>query len=73
MKRAWAKKKKEENADQIQLEREEKKKIKQNKSQERIAHDNEIHLCDCGGTYQSYRKQRHDSSKKHVAYMDSLV
>jgi group I intron endonuclease len=73
MKRAWAKKKKEENADQLQLEREEKKKSRQHKSQERIAHDNEIHLCDCGGTYQSYRKQRHDSSKKHVAYMDSLV
>jgi len=62
-----------ENADQLQLEREEKKKSRQTKSQERIARDNEIHLCECGGTYQSYRKQRHGSSKKHVAYLDSLL
>ena len=64
---------KEKNAEKNKVEREEKKKSRQNKSQERIAKDNEIHLCECSGTYQSYRKQRHDSSKKHVAYMDSLI
>ena len=71
-KRVWAKKNTDENADQIQLEREEKKKKRQNKTAERITKYNEIHTCECGGTYQSYRKQRHDTNKKHINYMVSL-
>lgn len=71
-KRAWVEKKKEENADHIQLEREEKKKKRQKKTEERLKRDNEIHTCECGGTYQSYRKQRHNTNKKHMNYIASL-
>ena len=47
---------------------EEKRTIRQKKQEERIEYDNTIITCECGGTYQNYRKKRHDLSKKHVNY-----
>ena len=44
-------------------------KIRQKKQEERIEYDNTIITCECGGTYQNYRKKRHDLSKKHVNYV----
>ena len=29
--------------------------------------------CACGGTYQPYRKSRHDENKKHTAYIATLI
>jgi hypothetical protein len=29
----------------------------------------EVHTCECGGTYQLYRKSRHDTSKKHTDFI----
>ena len=67
--REWEKKKKEENAEVIAEEREKRKKKRQEKSQQRIEHDNTINTCECGGTYQNYRKNRHLVSKKHIAFI----
>jgi Uri superfamily endonuclease len=68
-KREWEKKKKEENAEVIAEEREKRKEKRQEKSQQRIEHDNTINTCECGGTYQNYRKNRHLVSKKHIAFI----
>lgn len=32
---------------------------------------NEIRTCICCGTYQNYRKKRHDLSKKHIEFMNT--
>ena len=68
-KRQWAAEQREKNADAIAAAKAEKKAARQKKSAERIARDNEIVLCACGGTYQPYRKSRHDTGKKHIAFM----
>lgn len=65
----WSKKKKEENAEQIAKERETKLQKRKEKSDARIKKDCDVHTCECGGTYQLYRKSRHDTSKKHTDYI----
>jgi hypothetical protein len=70
-KRKSAQKIKEQNADKIAKEREEKKKTREDKTQERLKYDNTIVKCECGGTYQNYRKKRHDESKKHTNFIYS--
>jgi hypothetical protein len=60
----WAKEKRQKNA-------EAKKAAREKKKAERIARDTEIIQCACGGTYQSYRKSRHDAGKKHVAFVSN--
>ena len=67
-KRKWAAEQKEKNADKIAKEREEKRNICQQKSNERIAKVREIYTCECGGTYQFYQKKRHMESKKHLSF-----
>jgi len=70
-KRAWSQKKKEETkgerAEQSRIKREARKQ----KTQQRLAHDNAIVACECGGTYQNYRKKRHDSSALHMRFMET--
>ena len=68
-KRKWAIEQREKNADAIAAAKAEKKAARQKKSEERIARDNEIITCACGGTYQPYRKSRHDTGKKHLAFV----
>jgi hypothetical protein len=63
-KNEWARKKRKENA-------EEKIKQRELKKQARIEHDNTIIQCECGGSYQNYRKQRHEESKKHQNFIKS--
>ena len=70
-KRLWAQKKKEETAEQIAKEQAEKKLKRQEKTLERKQKDEAIHTCECGGTYQPYRKSRHDTSKKHMKFMNA--
>lgn len=70
-KKEWAQKKKEETAETRAAASEKKKAKRAEKSAARIAHDNEIQTCICGGTYQNYRKKRHDLGKKHLEYMAS--
>lgn len=68
--REWEQKKKEENAEAIALERAKRKEERQEKSQQRIEHDSTINTCECGGTYQNYRKSRHVLSKKHMTFVE---
>lgn len=72
-KRRSAQKMKEENKEKIIKEREDKKLIREQKKQERINYDMTIIQCSCGGSYQNYRKNRHDESKKHQNYIKSLA
>jgi predicted unusual protein kinase regulating ubiquinone biosynthesis (AarF/ABC1/UbiB family) len=72
-KREWEKKKKEENAEVIAKEREKRREKRQEKSQQRIEHDNTINTCECGGTYQNYRKNRHLISKKHITFIEKSI
>ena len=65
----WKKKKREENAEQIAKDREDKLQKRKKKSDARIKKDCDVHLCECGGTYQLYRKSRHDNSKKHTEFI----
>ena len=67
--REWEKKKKEENAEAIAADRQKRKEERQEQTQQRIEHDNTINTCECGGTYQNYRKNRHLVSKKHIAFI----
>lgn len=53
--------------------REEKLRLRAEKTAARKSRDNEIMTCACGGTYQPYRKSRHDSGKKHVAWTKSTA
>lgn len=69
---AWALRKREENADTIVEERAKKREARKQKSAARIEHDNTIVKCECGGSYQNYRKKRHDNSKTHLAYAAKL-
>lgn len=65
----WSKKKREENAEQIAKDREYKLQQRKEKSDARMKKECEIHTCECGGTYQLYRKSRHDTSKKHTDFI----
>ena len=67
-KRLWTQKKNEENAEAIQAIREEKKAIRQKKTQEKKEQKEAIIQCECGGTYQPYRKSRHEQGKKHKKF-----
>lgn len=67
---AWQRKKAKEDAE---LHGEERKKERTRKTEARIARDREIHICECGGTYQLYRKSRHDSSKKHTEFINTRM
>jgi hypothetical protein len=69
----WNKKKKEENAEQIAKEREAALQKRKEKSDARIKKDRDVHTCECGGTYQLYRKSRHDISKKHTEFVNAHV
>jgi hypothetical protein len=71
MKRKSAQKMKELNAEKIEKEREEKRLVREQKSQDRIAHDRAIMKCACGGSYQNYQKKRHEESKKHLTFINS--
>jgi hypothetical protein len=65
----WNKKKREENAEQIAKDREGTLQKRKEKSDARIKKDCDVHPCECGGTYQLYRKSRHDNSKKHTDFI----
>lgn len=54
-------------------ESETKRQAREKKKQERIARDEEVHTCSCGGTYQAYRLKRHEASKKHMKFMQKGV
>ena len=69
----WNKKKKEENAEQTAKERESALQKRKEKSDARIKKDRDVHTCECGGTYQLYRKSRHDSSKKHTEFVETHI
>lgn len=71
-KKQWTQKKKEENKEQIEIERQEKKIEKEKKKQENKERMEAITKCECGGTYQPYRKSRHDKSKKHMDYIEQV-
>ena len=71
-KRKSAQKMKELNKDTIVKKCEEKKQVREEKKQARIAYDRTIIQCSCGGSYQNYRKNRHDESKKHQSYINTL-
>lgn len=72
-KNAWAKKKREENADTNATELEEKQIAKDKKVKERIERDRAIHTCECGGTYQFYQKKRHIDSIKHMTFLENNI
>jgi hypothetical protein len=61
-KNEWARNKRKENS-------EIKKQIREEKKKARLEYDNTIVICSCGGTYQNYRKKRHEESKKHQEYI----
>lgn len=71
IKQRSAQKIKEQNAEQIAKEREEKKQKRDEKTKARLEHDNTVVQCTCGGSYQNYRKKRHDESKKHIAFVSN--
>lgn len=68
----WQRKKREEIAEETKEERAKKREARKQKSAARIEHDNTIVKCECGGSYQNYRKKRHDNSKTHLAYAAKL-
>jgi hypothetical protein len=70
-KRNWVVRKKEENAETIQKEKEERMALKQKQVEERKLQQETPVECECGGSYQPYRKSRHDKSKKHIAFLQS--
>jgi hypothetical protein len=68
-KRLWNQKKKEELAPTLEVERAEKKKLRAKKSEEQKALRETPVECECGGSYQPYRKSRHEEGKKHIAFI----
>lgn len=70
-KRLWEQRKKEENKEAIQAAKEQKAKIKAEKKAAKKEEMKQVITCECGGTYQPYRKSRHDKSKKHIHYVSS--
>jgi hypothetical protein len=70
-KRAWAQRKKEETKEERAEQSRIKREAREQKTQQRITHENTIVTCECGGTYQNYRKKRHDSSALHQRFMET--
>jgi hypothetical protein len=70
---AWAHRKRKENTEAIAEERAKKREARKKKAEARIEYDNTIIKCECGGSYQNYRKKRHDSSKLHLNYISNVV
>ena len=66
----WTRKKREEVAKATEEERKEKCIARKKKTEERLAQERIIMECECGGTYQPYRKQRHMDSKKHMSFVN---
>ena len=66
----WTRKKREEVAKATEEERKEQRLARTKKKEERIAQERIIVDCECGGTYQPYRKQRHMDSKKHMSFVN---
>ena len=66
----WARKKREEIAKATEEERKEQRLARTKKKEERLAQERIIIECECGGTYQPYRKQRHMDSKKHMLFVN---
>lgn len=65
----WNHKKREENADKIEADRQNRREMRKEKTKERIEKEHAVHICECGGTYQLYRKKRHDMNKKHQSFI----
>jgi len=65
----WTRKKREEIAKATEEERKEQRLARTKKKEERLAQERIIMECECGGTYQPYRKQRHMDSKKHMLHI----
>ena len=70
-KSAWAQQKKEETKEERAEQSRIKREAREQKTQQRITHENTIVTCECGGTYQNYRKKRHDSSALHQRFMET--
>ncbi len=70
-KSAWAQRKKEETKEERAEQSRIKHEAREQKTQQRITHENTIVTCECGGTYQNYRKKRHDSSGLHQRFMET--
>jgi len=70
-KKEWAQRYKKTHADEIAEKRANKRAIREEKKQARIKHDQTIVACECGGSYQHYRKNRHLESKKHQHFVTS--
>ena len=68
-KSAWAQQKKEETKEERAEQSRIKREAREQKTKQRITHENTIVTCECGGTYQNYRKKRHDSSALHIRFM----
>ena len=68
-KRRWLQAYKEKNAEAIQAEQAQRTQARKAKTQDAKQQRETPVLCECGGTYQPYRKSRHDASKKHQLYM----
>ena len=66
----WTRKKREEVAKATEEERKEQRLARTKKKEERLAQERIIMDCECGGTYQPYRKQRHMDSKKHMSFVN---
>ena len=65
----WQRKKAAEVAKATEQERSNKCEARAKQIEERKRIEQEIHTCECGGSYQLYRKNRHMASKKHIAYI----
>ena len=70
-KKAWAQRYKETHAEEIAQKRAQKRATREEKKQARIKHDQTVVACECGGSYQHYRKNRHMESKKHQQFMEA--
>ena len=69
-KRIWSEKRKETIREQREETKEERLKVKAQHKLEKKANDEQVIMCECGGSYQPYRKSRHDSSKKHQKFIE---
>jgi thiamine pyrophosphate-dependent acetolactate synthase large subunit-like protein len=67
----WTQRKKEETKEERAEQSRIKREAREQKTQQRITHENTIVTCECGGTYQNYRKKRHDSSALHQRFMET--
>lgn len=69
--RKWAEKKREEQAETLLADQEARKQLREAKTQQAKMERETPVQCECGGTYQPYRKSRHDAGKKHLAFLTS--